>query len=124
MSAIVVRAGPTSRCSCSVAATIRSRVSRWRSARAFSLYARWVDMLFSEYGIVPPFTKHPVHSIGRKGRMQQTGARVVKAGEGRIGFLGGLGVRFMIPGEHTDNDFSLVEHPMRPRALAAPLHRH
>ena len=56
--------------------------------------------------------------------MQQTGVRVVKAGEGRLGFLGGLGVRFMIPGEHTDNDFSLVEHPMRPRALAAPLHRH
>jgi len=56
--------------------------------------------------------------------MQQAGVRVIKAGEGRLGFLGGLGVRFMIPGEHTDGDFSLVEHPMRGRALAAPLHRH
>lgn len=56
--------------------------------------------------------------------MQQAGVRVIKAGEGRLGFLGGLGVRFMIPGEHTDGNFSLVEHPMKPHALAAPLHRH
>jgi mannose-6-phosphate isomerase-like protein (cupin superfamily) len=56
--------------------------------------------------------------------MQQTGVRVIKAGEGRLGFLGGLGVRFMVPGEDTGGGFSLVEHPMRPRALAAPLHRH
>ena len=56
--------------------------------------------------------------------MQQTGVRVIKAGEGRLGFLGGLGVRFMVPGEHTEGGFSLVEHPMKARALAAPLHRH
>ena len=30
----------------------------------------------------------------------------------------------MIDGEETDGGFSLVEHPMSPRALAAPLHRH
>ena len=35
-----------------------------------------------------------------------------------------IGVRFMIPGADSDGRFSLVEHPMPPRGLAAPLHRH
>ena len=30
----------------------------------------------------------------------------------------------MIDGADTDQGFSLVEHPMPPRALAAPMHRH
>jgi len=30
----------------------------------------------------------------------------------------------MIDGDETGRGFSLVEHPMSPRALAAPLHRH
>jgi mannose-6-phosphate isomerase-like protein (cupin superfamily) len=40
------------------------------------------------------------------------------------GFLGSIGVRFMIDGAEASDRFSLVEHPMSPRALAAPLHRH
>ena len=40
------------------------------------------------------------------------------------GFLGSIGVRFMIDGLETGERFSLVEHPMSPRALAAPLHLH
>jgi mannose-6-phosphate isomerase-like protein (cupin superfamily) len=35
-----------------------------------------------------------------------------------------LGVRFMIDGERTGGAFSLVEHPLPPRALGAPLHTH
>ena len=35
-----------------------------------------------------------------------------------------LGVRFMIDGETTGGAFSLVEHPLPPRALGAPLHTH
>lgn len=35
-----------------------------------------------------------------------------------------LGVRFMIEGEATNGAFSLVEHPLPPRALGAPLHTH
>lgn len=53
-----------------------------------------------------------------------TKAKVLKPSEGHAGFLGSIGVRFMIDGEETDGGFSLVEHPMSPRALAAPLHRH
>jgi quercetin dioxygenase-like cupin family protein len=56
--------------------------------------------------------------------MVTTQARVLAAGEGRDGRLGGLGVRFMIAGIETAGGFSLVEHPLAPRALAAPLHRH
>jgi mannose-6-phosphate isomerase-like protein (cupin superfamily) len=51
-------------------------------------------------------------------------ARVVGPSDGKAGFLGGIGVRFMIDGEDSGRGFSLVEHPMPPRALAAPLHRH
>jgi mannose-6-phosphate isomerase-like protein (cupin superfamily) len=42
----------------------------------------------------------------------------------REGFLGSIGVRFLIDGEESGERFSLVEHPMSPRALAAPLHLH
>ena len=51
-------------------------------------------------------------------------ARVVGPTDGKAGSLGSIGVRFMIDGEEAGGDFSLVEHPMPPRALAAPLHRH
>src|SRR5437868_201856 len=53
-----------------------------------------------------------------------TAIRVLGPAEGKAGFLGSIGVRFMIDGETTRGGFSLVEHPMSARALAAPLHRH
>ena len=53
-----------------------------------------------------------------------TGARIVDPGDGVEGFLGSIGVRFMIDGPDAAERFSLVEHPMSPRALAAPLHLH
>jgi len=51
-------------------------------------------------------------------------ARVLGPQDGRSGFLGSIGVRFMIDGAESGGGFSLVEHPLGPRALAAPLHRH
>jgi mannose-6-phosphate isomerase-like protein (cupin superfamily) len=54
-----------------------------------------------------------------------TTTKVVGPEDGRLGFLGSIGVRFMIDGDETPGrGFSLVEHPMSPRALAAPIHRH
>jgi mannose-6-phosphate isomerase-like protein (cupin superfamily) len=38
--------------------------------------------------------------------------------------LGGLGIVWKIDGVHTGERFSVVHHPLAPRALAAPLHRH
>lgn len=51
-------------------------------------------------------------------------ATVIGPSDGKAGFLGSIGVRFMINGEDAGGGFSLVEHPLSPRALAAPLHRH
>jgi mannose-6-phosphate isomerase-like protein (cupin superfamily) len=51
-------------------------------------------------------------------------ARVIGPGDGKLGFLGSIGARFMVDGEETGGGFSVVEHPMSARALAAPLHRH
>ena len=56
--------------------------------------------------------------------MATTAAKIVGPRDGKAGFLGSIGVRFMIDGEEAHGGFSLVEHPMSPRALAAPLHRH
>ena len=56
--------------------------------------------------------------------MHEHGARVVRAGEGRIGRLGGMGVRWMVSGDDSGGEFALVEHPLKPHALGAPLHRH
>lgn len=38
--------------------------------------------------------------------------------------FGGLGVNWKIDGSATENRFSVVHHPLAPRALAAPLHFH
>src|SRR6266498_5086802 len=56
--------------------------------------------------------------------METATAKVLGPNDGKLGFLGSIGVRFMIDGAEADERFSLVEHPMSPRALAAPLHRH
>jgi quercetin dioxygenase-like cupin family protein len=56
--------------------------------------------------------------------MNDTTARVVGPGDGKQGNLGSIGVRLMIDGADSGGGFSLVEHPMPPRSLAAPLHRH
>jgi len=53
-----------------------------------------------------------------------TALRVVGPRDGKVGSLGGVGVRFMIDGTESGGGFALVEHPMEPRALAAPMHRH
>ena len=53
-----------------------------------------------------------------------TATKVLGPKDGRLGFLGSIGVRFMIDGDESGGGFSLVEHPMSAGALAAPLHRH
>jgi mannose-6-phosphate isomerase-like protein (cupin superfamily) len=50
--------------------------------------------------------------------------RILGPHDGTAGFLGSIGVRFMIDGADSGGGFALVEHPMSPRALGAPLHRH
>ena len=51
-------------------------------------------------------------------------ATVLGPTDGVAGSLGSIGVRFLISGATSGGGFALVEHPMPPHALAAPLHRH
>jgi mannose-6-phosphate isomerase-like protein (cupin superfamily) len=55
---------------------------------------------------------------------QHIAPKLIGPSDGKAGFLGSIGVRFMTFGDETGERFSLVEHPMGPRALAAPLHLH
>lgn len=52
------------------------------------------------------------------------GPRKVGPKEGKSIDLGSVGVRFLAWMEETGGGFSLVEHPIAPRTLVAPLHRH
>jgi len=63
------------------------------------------------------------HAMGTAAT-QSTKATIIGPDGGTLGFLGSIGVRWMIDGEQAGGGFSLIEHPMSPRALAAPLHRH
>jgi mannose-6-phosphate isomerase-like protein (cupin superfamily) len=60
----------------------------------------------------------------KRGAVSLTAAKVVGRSDGKAGFLGSIGVRFVIDGDEAGDRFSVVEHPMSARALAAPLHRH
>lgn len=51
-------------------------------------------------------------------------AHVLRSGQGNVGQLGSMGVRFMVDSGDSGGSFSLVEHPIPPGNLAAPLHRH
>jgi mannose-6-phosphate isomerase-like protein (cupin superfamily) len=52
------------------------------------------------------------------------GPRIIGPGDGKAVDLGSVGVRFMAWTEETGDGFSLVEHPIPPRTLVAPVHRH
>ena len=52
------------------------------------------------------------------------GPRILGPNDGKTVDFGSFGVRFMVWSEESGGGFSLVEHPIPPRTLAAPLHRH
>jgi quercetin dioxygenase-like cupin family protein len=56
--------------------------------------------------------------------MQAAVGHLLGPDDGEVVHLLALGVRFMIAGETTGGAFSLVEHPLPPRARGAPLHTH
>jgi mannose-6-phosphate isomerase-like protein (cupin superfamily) len=53
-----------------------------------------------------------------------TGPRIIGPRDGKFVDLRSVGVRFMVWGEESGGGFSLVEHPIPPRTLVAPLHLH
>jgi quercetin dioxygenase-like cupin family protein len=54
----------------------------------------------------------------------RSGTITIAPGGGDQVDLGGLGIVWKIDGSETGERFSVVHHPLAPRALAAPLHRH
>lgn len=52
------------------------------------------------------------------------GSPIVRAAETVTGELGVVGARFIMAGGPSGGRFSLVEHPIVPRGLAAPVHLH
>jgi hypothetical protein len=62
------------------------------------------------------------HSV--KGAGKPRARIVLSPDEGEAVEFGGFGVRFMIDGAHSEGNVALVEHPIGPRVLAAPMHTH
>ena len=57
--------------------------------------------------------------------METTAApKIVGPYDAQEGFLGSIGVRFIVDGAEAGDRLSVVDHSMAPRALAAPLHKH
>jgi mannose-6-phosphate isomerase-like protein (cupin superfamily) len=52
------------------------------------------------------------------------GPRKVGRADGYVAELGGCDARFLVWGEESGGGFSIVEHPIPPHSLCAPLHRH
>jgi mannose-6-phosphate isomerase-like protein (cupin superfamily) len=52
------------------------------------------------------------------------GPHIVGPTDGPVAELGGCDARFLVFGEESGGGFSLVEHPVPPRSLCAPRHRH
>ena len=67
----------------------------------------------------PPSANHGPRRVD-----SSQGPRILGPADGKAVDLGALGVRFMVWSEESGGGFSLVEHPIPPRTLAAPLHRH
>src|SRR6202047_1909442 len=71
-----------------------------------------------------PWTSLNALFIEKELVMATTAARIVGPRDGKLGKLGAIGVRFMVDGSESGGGFALVEPPMEPHALAAPMHRH
>jgi len=51
-------------------------------------------------------------------------SHIIRAGEGHAVAFMGFGARYLVRGEDTDGRFAVVEHPIAPRTLAPPVHKH
>ena len=64
------------------------------------------------------------HDTALKSFDASQGPRNIGPEDGHYVQLPGVGVRFMLWTEESGGDVSVVEHPIAPRTLCAPLHRH
>ena len=68
--------------------------------------------------------EQPPPTGANSGGSRHLGPRILGPADGKAVDLGSVGVRFMVWAEESGGGFSLVEHPIPPRTLVAPLHRH
>jgi mannose-6-phosphate isomerase-like protein (cupin superfamily) len=66
----------------------------------------------------------PTAHAGNRNDTSAAGPTIVPPEPGEVFDFGGLGVEWRIDGDQTGGRFSVVHHPIAPRALAAPLHYH
>ena len=52
------------------------------------------------------------------------GKHLLRAGEGEFVSFAGIGARFLVEGALSGGAFSVLEHPIEPKTLAAPMHTH
>jgi mannose-6-phosphate isomerase-like protein (cupin superfamily) len=71
-----------------------------------------------------PIQPARIHQLPTRRFDGSTGPRIIGPRDGKFVDLRSVGVRFMIWGAESGGDFSLVEHPIPPRTLVAPLHLH
>jgi quercetin dioxygenase-like cupin family protein len=78
-------------------------------------------MQIAELAATQPARPFPIPSSRFDG---SAGPRIIGSSDGKFVDLQSVGVRFMVWGAETGGTFSLVEHPIPPRTLVAPLHLH
>ena len=71
---------------------------------------------------IPPSDDAGITNPGRFAASE--GPRILGPNDGTAVDFGSFGVRFMVWSEESGGRFRLVEHPIPPRTLVAPLHRH
>jgi mannose-6-phosphate isomerase-like protein (cupin superfamily) len=62
--------------------------------------------------------------ITKPSQQKQGAPTIIPHAAGDTFAIGGFGIQWKIDGAASGNRFSIVHHPLAPRALAAPLHRH
>lgn len=66
----------------------------------------------------------PIHGGAGSASEPLARPRLIRSRDRKMVDFGSFGVQFLIWTEDTDGRFSMVEHPIPPRTLVAPLHRH
>ena len=87
------------------------------------LYEPWVRVALGRHSALKTSVPQAEES-GRQRADSPRRPRVFGPSDGLTIDLGSVGVRVMVRSEESGGGFALVEHPIPPRTLAAPLHRH
>jgi mannose-6-phosphate isomerase-like protein (cupin superfamily) len=74
--------------------------------------------------IVPSASVNALFNESRWRVLATASPRILRPTDGTTVSLASIGARFMVNAAESGGGFALIEHPMRPRSLGSPLHRH